>query len=97
MKNHKKTDTILLAILLFALSGGVLAYNIHTFSGGELAVSLHDLTYGITKEGEVISTYTEANLTKNDSIYTAVRPIETPTDMSVATELPPPIVTPPTE
>ncbi|MBQ8249950.1 MAG: hypothetical protein IJY93_08785 [Clostridia bacterium] len=92
MNKHKKTDTILLTILLFALSGGILAYNIHTVNGGELAVSLRDLAYDVTKSGTVISTYAEANLANGDSIYTAGTPSEAPTDTLLA-----PIVTPPTE
>lgn len=97
MKNRPKTDTVLLAILLFALSGGILAYNIHTVNNGELAVSLHDLVNGVTEKGSVISTYAQANLTKDDSIYTAGVPSKPPTDISVSTELLAPIVTPPTE
>ena len=97
MKNRPKTDTVLLAILLFALSGGILAYNIHTVNSGELAVSLRDLAYDVTKSGTVISTYAEANLTKYDSIYTAGAPTDPPTDITVSNELLPPIVTPPTE
>ena len=97
MKKHQKTDTILLAILLFAISGGILAYNLHTVNDGELAVSLRDLVYTVTESGSAISTYTAANLTKNDSIYTAGTPIESPADTAVSNELLPPIVTPPTE
>ena len=97
MKKRQKFDTVILALTLFAVSGGILAYNIHTMESGELAVSLHDLVRYNDSEKSAISSFTEANLLQHDSIFTGAAPSETPEDTAVSNKLLPPIVTPPAE
>ena len=97
MKKRKKLDTVILALTLFAVSGGILAYNIHTVESGELAVSFYDLVKSSTTKNSAISSFAEANLLRDDSIFTGTVPHETPADTLVSNELLPPMITPPAE
>ncbi len=97
MKKRQKFDTVILALTLFAVSGGILAYNIHTMESGELAVSLYDLVKIDRTQNSAISSFAESNLLRNESIFTGTVPSETPKDTAASNELLPPIVTPPSE
>ena len=95
MKKHPKLDTFILALTLFATSGAILAYNLHTVGGGELAVSLYDLIEDTSAQGSAVSTYSEANILSKESIFTSGSPSAAPADTLGTSELLPPIVTPP--
>ncbi len=97
MKKRKNLDTVILALTLFAVSGAILAYNIHTMESGELAVSLYELVKDSSTQKSAISSFAEANLLRDDSIFTGTVPTETPAETLTSNELLPPIVTPPAE
>lgn len=85
MKKQRKRETVILALLLFAISGVSLGYNLITASGGAVSVSLGELL----GEGEsVISASARAHL-EGDSIAVGVAPTLTETEALL-----PPIVTP---
>lgn len=94
MPKRHKIDTLLLAVTLFSVSGAVLAYNIYSSDGGGVTVSLSELIeQGTAVSVSLIHEHAEANLTKDDTVYTSAEP----TSVSGAGTLLPPIVTPPTE
>ena len=97
MKTKTRRDSILLAITLFAVSGMILAYNLHTVDNIGITVSLYELWHHEEGENELISTYTAGNLNSGQSIFTGGTPENPPTADSEAIKLEDPIVTPPTK
>ncbi len=88
---RRKFDNVILAVMLFALSGASLAYNLYTAESGDVAVSLSELVSTEYTEASAISEYAAANLMNDESIAVDAAPIEPPRSY----ELLDPIVVPP--
>lgn len=72
---HRKIDRIMLAVLLFTVSGAVLAYNLHTADDGTLAVSLTEL---LRPSACAVSDHAAAHLLARDSVFTSAAPSAPP-------------------
>lgn len=92
MPKRRLSDTVILAVALFAATGAVLAYNIYSSDGGSISVSLSDMIR-TEPTSELLITECAAELLENGTINASATPEEAP---SLPTLLPP-IVTPPTE
>ena len=91
MYKHRKTDHILLAVTLFAISGACLAYNVRTAESGAISVSLSELIEFEAEKASAISEYVASNISYRDAVAVAAPPTAPPSSH----ELLPPIITPP--
>lgn len=69
--NYRKIDKIMLAVLLFTVSGAVLAYNLHTADDGTMAVSLTEL---LRPSASAVSDHAAAHILARDSVFTSAAP-----------------------
>ena len=92
MPKRRCTDTVILAVALFATTGAVLAYNIYSSDGGSISVSLSDMIR-TEQSTDMLITECAAELLENGALHASVAPEDAP---SLPTLLPP-IVTPPAE
>ena len=89
MRKKPQYDTLLFAVMLMAISGVCLTYNIRTASRLDSTPTFTEMVKSDTNHASMLSDSVAANLTQNDSIEASAVPRE-----RSSYELLPPIITP---
>ena len=91
MRKKPQYDTLLFAVMLMAISGACLVYNIRTAENISSTPTFTEIVSTDPNHTSLISDSVAANLTQNDSIEASAVPHERDSGY----ELLPPIITPP--